>query len=318
VDNEGKGSKTQVIFLPEYQQQAKQLYQEFRDLTKWCDSSPSMEMEDDNTTYHSNALSYKERMREIFGQAAAEDFPNLPISQTTPSLKATKVSDTTCISGSISRRFKKTLSSKISHTSSRKSSTDKTHSMTSSTKPEKLYRDAVTSSGSTTNAMRLDSGSKSEMEASVKSELKALKCLLISSHNESKAYRQELQRVNKEYLIMKHKIDVLLHALEEVSRWLDNYTISSLALLVASIHTIGPDELNKSPPKPSTVVFMADECKEGHSDQIPADSQLALVQVGSAHSSGQINDGVDVMDQKNGVWISPRHKHMAGCSNASY
>jgi hypothetical protein len=143
-------------------------------------------------------------MREIFGQAAAEDFPNLPISQTTPSLKATKVSDTTRISGSISRRFKKTLSSKISHTSSRKSSTDKTHSMTLSTKPEKLYRDAVTSSGSTTNATRLDSGSKSEMEASVKSKLKALKCLLISSHNESKAYRPELQCVNKEYLIIKH------------------------------------------------------------------------------------------------------------------
>jgi hypothetical protein len=47
----------------------------------------------------------------------------------------------------------------------------------------------------------------------------------------------------------------------------------------ASICTIGSDELNKSPPKPSTMVFMADECKEGHGDQIPADSQLALVQV---------------------------------------
>ncbi len=75
-------------------------------------------------------------MREIFGQAAAEDFPTLPISQTTPSLKATKVSDITRVS--ISRQFKKTLSSKISHTSSRKSSTDKTHSTTSSAKPEKL------------------------------------------------------------------------------------------------------------------------------------------------------------------------------------
>ncbi len=55
---------------------------------------------------------------------------------------------------------------------------------------------------------------------------------------------------------------------------------------------------------------MADECKEGHGDQIPADSQLALVQVRSAHSSRQINDGIDVMDQKNGVWISPHRKHV--------
>ena len=148
------------------------------------------------------------------------------------------------------------------------------------------------------------------MDASVKSELKALKRLLISSHDESKAYRQELQCVNKECLVMKHKIDVLLHALEEVSRWSDNSTISSLASLVASICTIGSDELNESPPKPSTMVFMADECKEGHGDQIPVDSQLALVQVRSAHSSRQINDGVDVMDQKNGVWISPHRKHM--------
>ncbi len=85
--------------------------------------------------------------------------------------------------------------------------------------------------------MRLDSGSESEM-ASVKSELKALKRLLISSHDESKAYRQELQCVNKECLVMKHKIDVLLHDLEEVLRRSDNSTISSLALLVASICTI--------------------------------------------------------------------------------
>jgi hypothetical protein len=160
----GEGSKTQVIFLPEYQQQAKQLYQEFRDLTKPVDSSPSMVMEDDNTAYHSNALPYKERMREIFGQAAAEDFPTLPISPTTPSSKATKVSDITCVSGSISRRFQKRLSSKISHISSRKSSTDKTHSMTSPAKPEKLYQDAVTSSESTTNPTRLESGSKSETD----------------------------------------------------------------------------------------------------------------------------------------------------------
>jgi hypothetical protein len=104
--------------------------------------------------------------------------------------------------------------------------------MTSSAQPEKLYQDAVTSSGSTTNATRLDSGSKSEMDASVKSKLKALKRLLISSHNESKAYRQDLQCINKECLVMKHKIDVLLHALEEVSRWSDNSTISSLASLM--------------------------------------------------------------------------------------
>jgi hypothetical protein len=113
---------------------------------------------------------------------------------------------------------------------------------------------------------------------------------------------------------MKHKIDVLLHALEEVSSWLDDSTISSLASLVASIHTISSDELNESPPKPSTVVLMADECKEGHGDQIPVYSQLASVQVRSAHSSGQINNGVDVTNQKNGVWISPRHKHMVAAT----
>jgi hypothetical protein len=61
---------------------------------------------------------------------------------------------------------------------------------------------------------------------------------------------------------MKHKIDVLLHVLEEVSRRLDNSTISSLASLVASICTIGSDELNESPPKPSTMVFMADGAKK--------------------------------------------------------
>jgi hypothetical protein len=49
VDNGGDGGKTQVIFLPEYQQQAKRLYQEFLTLTKWVDSSLSMEVEDDNT-----------------------------------------------------------------------------------------------------------------------------------------------------------------------------------------------------------------------------------------------------------------------------
>jgi septation ring formation regulator EzrA len=87
------------------------------------------------------------------------------------------------------------------------------------------------------------------MDASVKSKLKALKHLLISSHDESKAYWQELQDINKECLVMKHKIDVLLHALEEVSRWPDNSTISSLASLVASIRTISSDELNESPPK---------------------------------------------------------------------
>jgi hypothetical protein len=55
---------------------------------------------------------------------------------------------------------------------------------------------------------------------------------------------------------------------------------------------------------------MADECKEGHGDQIPVDSQLALVQVRSVHSSRQINNGVNVTDQKNGVWISTCRKHM--------
>jgi hypothetical protein len=60
VDNGSKGSKTQVNFLPEYQQQVKQLYQDFRDLTKQVNSSPSMEVEDNNTAYHLNVLSYKE------------------------------------------------------------------------------------------------------------------------------------------------------------------------------------------------------------------------------------------------------------------
>jgi hypothetical protein len=63
-----------------------------------------------------------------------------------------------------------------------------------------------------------ESSSDSEHGTSVKSELRELKQLLISSHQESQAYRQELQRVNKECMVMKHKVDVLLHALEEVSR----------------------------------------------------------------------------------------------------
>jgi hypothetical protein len=32
--------------------------------------------------------------------------------------------------------------------------------------------------------------------------------------------------------------------------------------------------------------------------------------VRSAHSSGQISDGIKVMDEKNGAWISPHRKHM--------
>jgi hypothetical protein len=46
----------------------------------------------------------------------------------------------------------------------------------------------------------------------------------------------------------------------------------------------------------------------------PADSQLALVQVRSAHSSGLINDGIYVTDQKNGVWIPPHRKHMVAAT----
>jgi hypothetical protein len=73
---------------------------------------------------------------------------------------------------------------------------------------------------------------------------------------------------------------------------------------------IGSDELNESPPKPSTMVFMADECKEGHRDQLPVDSQLALAQVRPANSSGHINNGGDTIYQQNGALISPRRKHM--------
>jgi hypothetical protein len=94
-----------------------------------------------------------------------------------------------------------------------------------------------------------------------------------------------------------NKIDVLLHALEEVSRWSDNSTISSLASLVASIHMIGSDELNESSPKPSTMVLMADECKECHGDQVPVDSPLALAEVGPANPSMHINDGGNATDQ---------------------
>jgi hypothetical protein len=74
-----------VIFLPEYQQQAKQLFLEFCTLTKHVDSPPSMEVDNDNTAYHSNASSYRYCMHEIFGQEAAESFPALPTSPTPPS-----------------------------------------------------------------------------------------------------------------------------------------------------------------------------------------------------------------------------------------
>jgi hypothetical protein len=104
VDNGGDGGRTQVIFLPEYQQQAKQLYQEFRTLTKRLDTPPSMEVDDDNTTHHSNSSSYRERMHEIFGQEAADSFPALPTSPTPPSLAASVASQT---SGSKSKRPKK-------------------------------------------------------------------------------------------------------------------------------------------------------------------------------------------------------------------
>jgi hypothetical protein len=60
---------------------------------------------------------------------------------------------------------------------------------------------------------------------------------------------------------------------------------------------IGSDKLNESPPKPSTMVLMADECKECHGDQLPVDSQLALAQVGPANPSGHINDGGNATDQ---------------------
>jgi hypothetical protein len=114
---------------------------------------------------------------------------------------------------------------------------------------------------------------------SIKGELRELTRLLISSHNESQAYWWELQWVNKEWcMVMKHKVDVLLHALEEVSQWSDNSTISSLASLVASICMMGSDKYHDSPPKPS-VVFTTDKLKEFHGDQPPtAVSQMASVQ----------------------------------------
>jgi hypothetical protein len=67
VDNGGDGGWTQVIFLSEYQQQVKQLFQEFHTLMKCVDSPSSMEVDDDNTAYHSNAFSYRDCMCEIFG-----------------------------------------------------------------------------------------------------------------------------------------------------------------------------------------------------------------------------------------------------------
>jgi hypothetical protein len=99
---------------------------------------------------------------------------------------------------------------------------------------------------------------------SVQQELRELKQLLLTSHQESMAYRKELQRVNKECMVMKHKVDILLTALEEVSKHSDNSTISSLASVVASIRTMGSDEQTGIPPKPS-VVFTA---SKPHPDQI--------------------------------------------------
>lgn len=70
---------------------------------------------------------------------------------------------------------------------------------------------------------------------------------------------------------MKHKVDVLLHALEEVSWQLDNSTISSLASFVALICTMGSDESHDPPPKPS-VVFTTDELKNSMAINLPPQS----------------------------------------------
>ncbi len=111
---------------------------------------------------------------------------------------------------------------------------------------------------------------------------------------------------------MKHKIDVLLHALEEVSRWSDNSTISSLASLVALIHMMGSEEFHEPSPKPSTVVFMTDKFKEYHGDQPLTDvSQTASVQVGTPKPSKHNNDGSDATSHQDGAWLSPSSKHMA-------
>jgi hypothetical protein len=195
-----------VIFLPEYQQQAKQLFLEFCTLTKHVDSPLSMEVDNDNTAYHSNASSYRYCMHEIFGQEVAESFPALPTSPTPPSPVAPASS--LKISESKSKQSRKHLVHQNPQQLWQHPENNGRGSKKTVERAKKLYWDSVAPTVSSVDATKSESSTKFGDDTSIKSELRELKWLLISSHSESQACQWEL---------MKHKVDVLLHALEEVS-----------------------------------------------------------------------------------------------------
>jgi hypothetical protein len=74
VENGGSGGKTTIVVRPEHYQHAKLTFAEFRGLTKQPMTINPMEVDnDDDTATYSNASSYSERMKEIFGQDISKE-----------------------------------------------------------------------------------------------------------------------------------------------------------------------------------------------------------------------------------------------------
>jgi hypothetical protein len=188
----------------------------------------------------------------------------------------------------------------------------------------KSFREAVVPSSTQRTASNPDGGEVMETDdvALVQSDLKEMKHLLISSHRETQQYHQELQRVTKECVIMKHKFEVLLLALEEVSKHSDNSTISSLASLVASIRMIGSDDSPEDPPPKPSVVFTTNKTREfykdlpvteisrtrcdGRESATSSPSSLALANANAVDSTAT-----------DGAWMSPSRQHTAAAVTPS-
>jgi hypothetical protein len=195
IENGGNGGKTTIIVQPEYYQDAKQIFAEFRGLTKQPTPTNTMEVDnDDDTTAYSNASAYSERMKEIFGMEAPEEFPSL---NTPMDVKEPRNKDNSKQAPKRSKKASKARPNAKQHTKGARPSKPPAQSN------QRSYSSIVTGLTGSESGSASDTDSD---EKSIRKLLKQMKRLLIESRKESRAHRQQatanaanLQCLSKEY-----------------------------------------------------------------------------------------------------------------------
>jgi hypothetical protein len=158
-------------------------------------------------------------------------------------------------------------------------------------------------------------------------ELHRINKMLIKSHTANMLHQVELQRVNRECLVMQHKMNMLFPTIEEFSKHSDSSTILSLASKLNDIRSLGEVETQTTPPKPKTVVFARDieenamhQCPDlprpkqsrGNHKKQPL-SLVAATVTPQLHEPPR-NQGSQLSltsDEANNGWVSPTCKHVA-------